>query len=145
MLERFKQFLLPLDYLPSQTEFKTMLARYDFGETPAETGRVQLLTIHQAKGLEFDAVFLPCLQKRVGRDEAPLLYTDTFYEGGQFHFLLAEKLGKTVSELLSQLGSAEITEWIAYLNLNVQAESQAPDPKAELTRRFGTRVKKKGR
>jgi len=90
ILKRFEEFLLQFDTLPELPQLKEKLQRYDFGEITT-TGQIQLLTIHQAKGLEFDAVFLPCLQKRTGRDDAPLLYTETFYQQAHFHFLLAEK------------------------------------------------------
>jgi ATP-dependent helicase/nuclease subunit A len=40
---------------------------------PDADARVQVLTMHKAKGLEFDSVILPGLQKIGGRDEAQLL------------------------------------------------------------------------
>ncbi len=93
VIDQFLMFLLTLDRLPSQESFRQGLARFDFGGLARES-HIEMLTIHQAKGLEFDHVFLPALQKRVGRDEAPLLYTETFYQKGAFHFLLAERQGR---------------------------------------------------
>ena len=40
---------------------------------PLADGRLQFMTIHKAKGLEFDCVILPGLHKRGRSDEAPLL------------------------------------------------------------------------
>ena len=42
---------------------------------PLATGRhpVQIMTIHRAKGLEFDHVFLPCLDRDLSRNGEPLL------------------------------------------------------------------------
>lgn len=39
-----------------------------------ENGTVQILTVHKAKGLEFDHVICPALEKQSGQDSAPLLY-----------------------------------------------------------------------
>jgi hypothetical protein len=61
----------------------------------------------------------------------------------RFYFFLAEKLGKTVAELLAQITSSEITEWVAYFNL--KTEGDPVDPKAALTKMFKTKIKKKGR
>lgn len=52
--------------------------------------RVQLMTIHKAKGLEFDSVLLPGLGYGTRRDERPpLLWTDYPLRGGQRELLLA--------------------------------------------------------
>lgn len=39
-----------------------------------KAGQVQVMTIHKSKGLEFDTVILPSLQKNGGSDDAPLFY-----------------------------------------------------------------------
>ncbi|MBL0075896.1 MAG: UvrD-helicase domain-containing protein [Rhodocyclaceae bacterium] len=41
-------------------------------------GRLELMTIHKAKGLEFDTVILPGLHRRSGSNEPPLLAWDSF-------------------------------------------------------------------
>lgn len=53
-------------------EFKADLLE-GFDNPPPEYGAVQLMTIHKAKGLEFDAVFLPGLALRTGSDVAQLM------------------------------------------------------------------------
>jgi hypothetical protein len=42
--------------------------------------------------------------------------------GRRFYFILAEKLGCTVGELLSRISSSEITEWVAHLSLMNEEE-----------------------
>lgn len=44
----------------------------------AADGRLQLMTIHKSKGLEFDTVILPGLHKKSSMRDAPLLAWDTF-------------------------------------------------------------------
>lgn len=44
----------------------------------AADGRLQLMTIHKSKGLEFDTVILPGLHKKSSGRDAPLLAWDTF-------------------------------------------------------------------
>lgn len=90
ILQRFLRFLLQLDILPEQQVFRSALARFDFGEDVIDAP-ITFLTIHQAKGLEFDQVFLPALHKRVAGNDPPLLYTETFYHEAAFYFLLAER------------------------------------------------------
>ncbi|NJD36066.1 MAG: DNA helicase [Betaproteobacteria bacterium] len=46
-------------------------------DAPAD-GRLQLMTIHKAKGLEFDTVILPGLHRSTPPQEAPLLAWDSF-------------------------------------------------------------------
>ena len=43
----------------------------------SEEARVQVMTIHRAKGLEFDVVILPDLQRSPRRADRPLLYWTT--------------------------------------------------------------------
>ncbi len=90
ILQRVMSVVLHLDILPAPPLFREALARYDFGENNPDVP-VMFLTIHQAKGLEFDWVFLPALHKRVAGNDAPLLYTETFYHHKGFYFLLAER------------------------------------------------------
>lgn len=90
---RLLHFLIQLQRVPEQTTLREQLGRFDFGGENFDAP-VTLLTIHQAKGLEFDYVFLPQLHRRVARTDPPLLYTHTFYHDNAFHFLLAERKSK---------------------------------------------------
>lgn len=52
--------------------------------------RVQVMTLHKAKGLEFDHVFIPALARGAGQDRRPLLLWDEYSDaGGERGFLLA--------------------------------------------------------
>lgn len=90
ILGRLSQYLLHLEMLPTRETLQEGLRSYDFGGIESEAP-IELLTIHQAKGLEFEHVFLPALHKRVAAEDSPLLYTETFYHTRAFHFLLAER------------------------------------------------------
>ena len=60
--------------------------------TPAQTQNnpVQIMTIHKAKGLEFDVVILPGLERGVSRDtDKLLLWSETITSDGKSHLLLA--------------------------------------------------------
>lgn len=49
----------------------------DLYAAPAATGRsVEIMTIHKSKGLEFETVILPALERLPNRDNAPLLAAD---------------------------------------------------------------------
>lgn len=54
-----------------------------------KAGAVQVMTIHKSKGLEFDTVILPALEKNGGRDDTPLFYWRTLNN----RFFLAPNLG----------------------------------------------------
>ena len=45
---------------------------------PSTSANVKLMTIHQAKGLEFDTVIIPGLGKRTQSDKAPLIHVKEF-------------------------------------------------------------------
>ncbi|HZT74866.1 MAG TPA: UvrD-helicase domain-containing protein [Terriglobales bacterium] len=56
---------------------------------PAAPTAVQVMTIHKAKGLEFDVVILPGLGRRARQDAKPLLRWDEVIEEGEAKLLLA--------------------------------------------------------
>ncbi|MBN7797693.1 UvrD-helicase domain-containing protein [Parahaliea mediterranea] len=61
-----------------------------FADTGGDGARVQVMTLHKAKGLEFDHVFIPALARGAGQDRRPLLLWDEYSDaGGERGFLLA--------------------------------------------------------
>ncbi len=97
-VRRFQQFICACQTLPAYTDFKRHWAEFDAGERVPEEAGVLLLTIHQSKGLEFDHVFLPALQRVTARSDSPLLLSQIFYLEQQFYFLLAERKGAVTTE-----------------------------------------------
>ena len=63
--------------------------------------RVEIMPIHQAKGLEWDVVFLPALERRSRQDDKSLLYWRLRRRGGQEFLLLGpmEAPGKKGSKV----------------------------------------------
>jgi ATP-dependent exoDNAse (exonuclease V) beta subunit len=61
------------DDIPDLAAFDQALARLYAPPDPAADGRVQVMTMHKAKGLEFDVVILPGLGKSPRQDDPPLL------------------------------------------------------------------------
>ena len=59
--------------LPDFSEFRERVAQLFAAVDPEGDPGLQLMTIHKAKGLEFDTVILPGLGRRSGRDDPPLL------------------------------------------------------------------------
>ncbi|HVY80064.1 MAG TPA: UvrD-helicase domain-containing protein [Steroidobacteraceae bacterium] len=79
-----------------------------FAEQRARTGNpVQVMTIHRAKGLEFDHVFLPALERLPNRDRDPLLRWLDLPRAGQGSDLLMAPV--------PAIGDAEGGEVNAYL------------------------------
>ena len=74
-----RQFLLALRELElaqpvlDAAQLQTLATRLRAGSDSAPGGTVEVLTIHHAKGLEWDAVFLPGLGRRTRNDTPPLL------------------------------------------------------------------------
>ncbi len=58
---------------------------------PRAGGSLQLMTVHKAKGLEFDTVILPALGRTVQSDDQPLFRFDEWHENGKVERLLAPK------------------------------------------------------
>jgi ATP-dependent exoDNAse (exonuclease V) beta subunit len=87
MIMQYWGFLARMPVLYSYQEFNQALALLKLNYQDANA-RVQLLTIHQSKGLEFDYVFLPHLNQGVRRSDPPLLRWSEFHLEGQFRLLL---------------------------------------------------------
>jgi ATP-dependent exoDNAse (exonuclease V) beta subunit len=87
MLQQYWAFLLTVPMITSRLNFLQELERLKL-DYIIDGAQVTLLTIHQAKGLEFDHVFLPHLNQGVRRDDPPLLRWEEFHLEGQFHLLL---------------------------------------------------------
>jgi ATP-dependent exoDNAse (exonuclease V) beta subunit len=61
-----------------------------FAAPDAGDGPVQIMTIHHAKGLEFDHVFVPCLERDLNRGPEPLMrWLDLPASGGDSDLLVA--------------------------------------------------------
>ncbi len=109
IVEIITRYLCLCQTLPAYAEFKAQLAAFDPGEMNAETQGVLLLTIHQSKGLEFDHVFLPALNRQPSRSDSPILLSQLFYVDQQFYFLLAERAG-------AGMDASPIYEYLKWLN-----------------------------
>ena len=79
----------------------------------ATANPVQVMTIHRSKGLEFDHVFLPALDRILNRDRDPLLrWLDLPREGGGSDLLMApvptigDLKGRALNNYLKDLDSA---------------------------------------
>ncbi|MDY0006769.1 MAG: UvrD-helicase domain-containing protein [Spongiibacteraceae bacterium] len=71
-------------------QLDTALVKLYAADPSAADTRVELLTIHKAKGLEFDTVIVPGLERRTRSDERPLLlWGEVLGEQGEAGLLLA--------------------------------------------------------
>ena len=61
-----------------------------YAPSPGRTGDVEVMTMHKAKGLEFDHVILPGLERTGRRSTRPLMaWSEQIYAGGDTELLLA--------------------------------------------------------
>jgi ATP-dependent exoDNAse (exonuclease V) beta subunit len=75
-------------YSPEQLE-KEMARLYGAPDAAAD-GKLQFMTLHKAKGLEFDTVILPGLHRKPGNGEAPLmLWEEVILDGLDEHLIAA--------------------------------------------------------
>lgn len=87
-------------------DFSLIADRLEFLFARAQTGgnRVQVMTIHGAKGLEFDTVFLPQLQRTGAKGDLPLLaWTELRQAAGESRVLIAGLPQKGESDPLYKL------------------------------------------
>ncbi len=104
--------------LPPASAIEAAVAGVKASPIGSENARVQVMTIHRAKGLEFDVVILPDLQRGPGRSERPLLYWTTVATGpGERGIVLASRTDSDEND-----GSADALErWMR--NLGVEREA----------------------
>jgi len=95
-----------LDYL--ETQLATLYA----APNPHANPNVQIMTLHKAKGLEFDIVLLPALERTSKYDAQPLLrWTERTRHNQQTDLLLAPitKIGQTEDPIYRYLAHLETT------------------------------------
>ncbi len=68
---------------------KRKLAKVSAEPLPNGAQQVQIMTIHKAKGLEFDTVIIPCLEKRSQIDETQLMLWQEILSEAQSALILA--------------------------------------------------------
>jgi ATP-dependent exoDNAse (exonuclease V) beta subunit len=75
-------------------------------------GAIEIMTIHKAKGLEFDAVFLPALERAGQQDDAPLLVFDEVILPSGPKFLLAplRQAGENKNQIFSFIWQLQKTK-----------------------------------
>jgi ATP-dependent exoDNAse (exonuclease V) beta subunit len=84
---------------PQASEIETAVAGIMASPVGSDEARVQVMTIHRAKGLEFDVVILPDLQRNPRRADRPLLYWTTIATGpGERGIVLASRADATEDE-----------------------------------------------
>ena len=111
-LANAKRFLQLLDALEAETgriDLAILQGRMEqlFAETPVRPDAVELLTIHKAKGLEWDVVLVPALELKSGSDGRTLLTWEEMdsHEEGEAHVVLAPIEGKGAD-------SAALNSWL---------------------------------
>lgn len=75
--------------IPNERKFAEDVARLFAGADVEASANLQLMTIHKAKGLEFDTVILPGLGRRTRPEERQLLLWREYMEGDKSRLLLA--------------------------------------------------------
>ncbi|MCB1772475.1 MAG: UvrD-helicase domain-containing protein [Gammaproteobacteria bacterium] len=95
--------------LPSLGQFDEALEKLFAAPDPAASGRLQLMTMHKSKGLEFDTVILPGLGRRARGIDSELLYwAEQADSSGDTHLLMApirsaSQQGEPISDYLRAL------------------------------------------
>ena len=74
-----------------------------FANQEAESAQVEIMTMHKSKGLEFDTVILPSLQRQKRADSHQLLLWEEFSSEGQQGYLLAPIQAAEQNEPIYQL------------------------------------------
>ena len=84
LIENFEQGITIQDW----RSFEKKLAKTRIKAFSKKNHSINIMTIHKAKGLEFDAVMLPFLNKRAGQHEAKIMEWFEFNNDAQKNFFL---------------------------------------------------------
>ncbi len=74
-----------------------------YAEQAPSINAVEIMTMHKSKGLEFDTVILPSLERRKRADDHQLLLWEEFSSNEEQHYLLAPIQAQEQSEPIYQL------------------------------------------
>ena len=118
---RYLQLLDAMEEESGRFDLKQLEQRMSrlYAETPVRADAVELVTIHKAKGLEWDVVIVPGLERLGGRDARRLLTWEEmdFADEGTAHVVLAPIEGKGESR--------ELNAWLK----RIQKEREAAERK----------------
>ena len=159
-LDLLEQSMVGLD-IRDERKFADDIARL-FAPSDVEAGDgLQLLTVHKAKGLEFDTVILPGLGRRTRTDDQRLLMWLEYMSGGEPRLLLApiHKVGVNKDPIYDYLRKVHATKsdqestrllyvaatrarrrlhLLGHARLNQDGKAfKAPDPRAVLSKIWG--------
>ena len=159
-LDLLEQSMVGLD-IRDERKFADDIARL-FAPSDVEAGDgLQLLTVHKAKGLEFDTVILPGLGRRTRTDDQRLLMWLEYMSGGEPRLLLApiRKVGVNKDPIYDYLRKVHATKsdqestrllyvaatrarrrlhLLGHTRLNQDGKAfKAPDPRAVLSKIWG--------
>ena len=159
-LDLLEQSMVGLD-IRDERKFADDIARL-FAPSDVEAGDgLQLLTVHKAKGLEFDTVILPGLGRRTRTDDQRLLMWLEYMSGGEPRLLLApiHKVGVNKDPIYDYLRKVHATKndqestrllyvaatrarrrlhLLGHTRLNQDGKAfKAPDPRAVLSKIWG--------
>ena len=159
-LDLLEQSMVGLD-IRDERKFADDIARL-FAPSDVEAGDgLQLLTVHKAKGLEFDTVILPGLGRRTRTDDQRLLMWLEYMSGGEPRLLLApiRKVGVNKDPIHDYLRKVHATKsdqestrllyvaatrarrrlhLLGHTRLNQDGKAfKAPDPRAVLSKIWG--------
>ena len=159
-LDLLERSMVGLD-IRDERKFADDIARL-FAPSDVEAGDgLQLLTVHKAKGLEFDTVILPGLGRRTRTDDQRLLMWLEYMSGGEPRLLLApiHKVGVNKDPIYDYLRKVHATKsdqestrllyvaatrarrrlhLLGHTRLNQDGKAfKAPDPRAVLSKIWG--------
>ena len=159
-LDLLERSMVGLD-IRDERKFADDIARL-FAPSDVEAGDgLQLLTVHKAKGLEFDTVILPGLGRRTRTDDQRLLMWLEYMSGGEPRLLLApiHKVGANKDPIYDYLRKVHATKsgqestrllyvaatrarrrlhLLGHTRLNQDGKAfKAPDPRAVLSKIWG--------
>ncbi len=159
-LDLLEQSMVGLD-IRDERKFADDIARL-FAPSDVEAGDgLQLLTVHKAKGLEFDTVILPGLGRRTRTDDQRLLMWLEYIRDGELRLLLApiHKVGANKDPIYDYLRKVHATKsgqestrllyvaatrarrrlhLLGHTRLNQDGKAfKAPDPRAVLSKIWG--------